>query len=125
MVVGKNLREPVDRLVRWTLERNPRGRVQRDQIYLGFHAREELRQLPGGVHRVVHAGQQHVLEGDAAAALERETFARGDDIGDAELRIDRYQLAPNDVARRVERDRQVRHDRLARQPLERRQQTDR
>ena len=41
--------------------------VQRNQVHLRFHAGQQLRQLARVFGRVVHAGEQHVLERDAAA----------------------------------------------------------
>ena len=51
----------------------PGGGVQRNQVDLRLHAREQLRQPPRVLRRVVHAGQQHVLERDAAAPLQTGT----------------------------------------------------
>ena len=61
------LRKPIDDGVRRTLERNARRRIQRNQIDLRFHAREQSREPARVVGRIVDAGEHHVLERDPAA----------------------------------------------------------
>src|SRR4051812_44939567 len=124
-VIGDDLREPIDHLIGRPLERNPRRGVERDDVHLRLQRRHQSGQLARILRRVVDAGEQHILEGDAAAAAEREAAAGIDDLGDAVLAVERHELAALAIGRRVQRDRQVRHHRLVRQLLERRQQSDR
>ncbi len=52
-----------------------RDRVERDQVDLGRDAAREARQTLGVRRGVVDPGEQHVLEGDALAALRGERAA--------------------------------------------------
>ena len=119
------LREAIDRLVGRPLERNPGGRVQRNQVHLRLHARPAASPAAcassGESFTPASSTYSNVMR---LRLLQRKPLAGLDDVRDAVLPVERHELAALRVGRRVQRDRQVRHDRLARQPLERRQQAD-
>ena len=77
--IGQDLREAVDALIRRPFERNARRRVQRDQVHLCLDPRQQLHQPARVLRRVVDAVEQHVLERDAAALLERKPAAGVED----------------------------------------------
>src|SRR3984893_17332472 len=95
MVIGESLRELVDRLVGWPFEWNPRRGVQRDQIHLRFHARQQSGTPVPVCRRIVAACQQDVLERDASPALQRKALAGLDDVGDTVLLVNGDELAAN------------------------------
>ena len=120
----EDLGEAVDARVRRPLERNPGGLVERQQVHLPLDAVQQPHQAPRVLRRVVHVLQHHVFERDAIAALEREAAAGVEQLLQPVLAVDRHQQVALILGRRVQRDRQVRHERLGRQPLERRQHAD-
>ena len=124
-VVGEDLREPIDRLVRRPLERNARRGVQRDQVHLRLHAGDS-----SFASRRASSGESLTPASSTYSNVIRLRRFSGNRLHasmmsrDAVLPVERHELAALLVGRRVQRDRQVRHQRLARQPLERRQQAD-
>ena len=69
--------------------------------------------------------QQHVLERDPAALGEGKRRARGEDVAHRVLLGRRHQGLALRLGRGVQRDRQVWHQRLGRQPIQHRHQPDR
>jgi len=116
--VRQDLRESIHAIVGRAFVRNSRRRVERDQVHLGFDPRQQFHEASGIVWRVVDAGEQHVLERDPVPVLERKAAAGVDDAVQRIFPIGRDELGPLFVGRRVQRNGQVRHQRLACELLE-------
>ena len=82
---------------------------------------EQPHQPPRVLGRVVDAREQHVLERDAAAPLSGKRRRGVEDLLEAVLAVHRHERIALIFGRRMQRDREVRHQRFGRQPLERRQ----
>ena len=89
MPVGKNLRKPIDGRVGRSLIRNARGRIERNQVHLGFDSRQQLCEPPRILWGVVDTLQHHVFERDAISLLQRETPACLENLGQRILSIRR------------------------------------
>ena len=103
----------------------PGASLSGSRLTLRLDAGEERCEPARVLGRVVDAVEQHVLERDAAALREREAPAGVDQIAQRVLAIDRHDLAALLLSRRVKRDREVRHQRLGRQPFDARYETNR
>ena len=69
--------------------------------------REQLGQLAGVLRLVVDAGQQHILERQPAAGDFEIPIGRGEDLGQADVLVDRHDLVAQLVVRSVQRHGQV------------------
>ena len=83
------------------------------RLTLALMPGEQPHQAARVVGRVVDAVEHHVLERDAAALLQRETPAGVEDRRERVLAVRRHERGALLLGRRVQRDRQVRHQRLA------------
>ena len=118
-------RERVDPLVRRALERDARRFVQRNQVHFAADITEQPHEAPRVFRRVVDAAEEHVLERDAVSALRRKLAGGGEDFLETVLAIDGHERIALVFRRRMQGDGEVRHQRLGRQPIERRQHADR
>ena len=102
--VLQRLLEPQDALARRHGELGARERVERDQVELARHVarqRDELGRVP---RLVVHAVEHHVLERHEVARRALEIAqARGHQVGERVLAVDRHQPVAQRVVGRVQR----------------------
>ena len=77
------------------------------RVLRGTVARDQRRKRARRLHRIVHAGEQDVLERDAALRALDVARRRRQDFLDAPLSIDRHDSRTRRIVRGVQRDREV------------------
>src|SRR5206468_2531887 len=82
-------------------------RVEGDQVHLDAKPVQQVDEAAGVRVGIVLAGEEHVLEGDALAARQRQLAAGAQERRERKAAVDRHQTVPLRVGRRAERHGEV------------------
>src|SRR5262245_51537933 len=91
---------------------DPGARVESYQIYFAADAAQQLNDFAGVGGLVIYATEQHVLEGNTLAIAQGEITRRLHEYRQVPFPVDGHDALADFVVRRIERNRQLRADRL-------------
>src|SRR5579863_1905028 len=99
-------------VLRRSLKCNHRAGVQRDQIYFGAHATDQLPEFASALRGIVHSLHENVFESQVLPVPERKITGSGQQFLQIPFPVDRHQPAAQFVVGCIQRYGQLRSHRL-------------